>query len=73
LELVDQLLTLARELIELHGGTIRAENRPGGGARFTIALKSAQAEGATVGNAHGLTAPASRDEPAPPASQPATV
>lgn len=31
-------LSIARELIELHDGTIRAENRPGGGARFTVTL-----------------------------------
>jgi signal transduction histidine kinase len=27
-----------RHLVELQGGRVRAENRPDGGARFTIAL-----------------------------------
>ena len=31
-------LAIARGLVEAHGGRIRAENRPGGGARFTIEL-----------------------------------
>jgi PAS domain S-box-containing protein len=31
-------LFIAREIVEAHGGTLRAENRPGGGARFTIEL-----------------------------------
>ncbi len=31
-------LALAKEYVELHGGTITAENRPGGGARFTVRL-----------------------------------
>ncbi len=31
-------LSIARKLVELHGGTIRAENRTGGGARFVIAF-----------------------------------
>jgi two-component system, NtrC family, sensor histidine kinase HydH len=31
-------LSLARQIVAAHGGTLRAENRPGGGARFTIAL-----------------------------------
>ncbi len=29
-------LSIARKLVELHGGSIRAENRPGGGARFVV-------------------------------------
>ena len=29
-------LSIARKLVELHGGSIRAENRPTGGARFVV-------------------------------------
>lgn len=29
-------LSIARKLVELHGGSVRAENRPGGGARFLV-------------------------------------
>ena len=31
-------LSIARRLVEAHGGVITAQNRPGGGARFTIRL-----------------------------------
>ncbi len=31
-------LSIAREIIQKHSGTIRAENRPEGGARFTVTL-----------------------------------
>ena len=38
-------LPIARTIIETHGGTIWAENRPGGGAvfRFTLPLADARA------------------------------
>src|SRR5262249_55209497 len=31
-------LSIARQLVEVHGGTITAQNRSAGGARFTIRL-----------------------------------
>jgi signal transduction histidine kinase len=31
-------LTIARQLVERHGGTITAANDPTGGARFTVTL-----------------------------------
>ena len=34
-------LTIVRKLVEAHGGTVRAESRPGEGARFVVTLPSA--------------------------------
>jgi two-component system sensor histidine kinase KdpD len=31
-------LTICRAIAEAHGGTMSAENRPGGGARFIVEL-----------------------------------
>jgi CheY-like chemotaxis protein/AraC-like DNA-binding protein len=50
-------LALAREYVEMHGGTIAAENRPGGGARFIIRLPADAAASA-------------RTMPAPPTAGP---
>jgi len=37
-------LTLARSLVELHGGTIRAESEPGRGSKFTFSVPIPQAD-----------------------------
>ncbi len=34
-------LSISRQIVEAHGGTIRAENREGGGARFIVTLPTA--------------------------------
>ena len=35
-------LAIVKHLVELHGGNVRVENRPEGGAKFTIALPAAR-------------------------------
>ena len=38
-------LTIARQLVEAHGGTIRAERRPEGGSRFVFEIPGVVDEG----------------------------
>ncbi len=45
-------LTIARGFIEAQGGSIRAENRAEGGARFTIRLPYAPPDPSSMGEAH---------------------
>lgn len=41
-------LTIARDFVELHGGTIQIEDAPAGGARFRVSLPVAAPAGSTV-------------------------
>jgi signal transduction histidine kinase len=41
-------LAIARDFVLLHGGSLRAEEAPGGGARFVVELPLQAPEGATV-------------------------
>jgi PAS domain S-box-containing protein len=43
-------LAISHNLVQLHGGTIAAANRPEGGAAFTIRLPAAVLEGSAVGD-----------------------
>jgi len=52
-------LSIAKHIIELHGGTITAANRPEGGALFTIQLPESSAESGLL-----AVAPSARSEPA---------
>jgi signal transduction histidine kinase len=44
-------LSIARQVVTSHGGTIRAQNRPGKGAVFTIELPAAQVTSLDIANA----------------------
>jgi signal transduction histidine kinase/CheY-like chemotaxis protein len=61
-------LSISHAIVQSHGGTIAADNQPGGGARFTIALPRAAGTGVE-------TAPEARPVIEPPAgrSLPAAV
>ncbi|MGK5683710.1 diguanylate cyclase domain-containing protein [Actinoplanes sp. URMC 104] len=58
-------LGICKRIVERHGGTIGAADRPGGGSRFTftlpadaVAAPQPEETGATPGPGHPLTAPA---------------
>jgi signal transduction histidine kinase len=38
-------LAVVKLLVEVHGGSVRAENRPAGGSRFIVQLPASPAEG----------------------------
>ena len=42
-------LAIVRHLVQLHGGTVTAENRPEGGARFTVTLPAGKPQSASEG------------------------
>jgi two-component system sensor histidine kinase KdpD len=63
-------LAICRAILQAHGGTIRAENRPGGGARFLFELPQGTAP-QLAGEADAETAdlaPAPAEHPRPPAA-----
>jgi PAS domain S-box-containing protein len=47
-------LSISRSIIESHGGSIRVDSRPGGGARLRFSLPVAAPEVGRVGQRHGL-------------------
>ena len=44
-------LAVVRDLVALHGGSVRADDAPGGGARFVVELPHAQRAGAQADTA----------------------
>jgi PAS domain S-box-containing protein len=60
-------LAIVRHLVELHGGRVRAENRPGGGAVFTVELprRSVAADDASPVTRHPSVAPSASSAPHP--------
>jgi two-component system sensor histidine kinase KdpD len=55
-------LAICRAILEAHGGSIRAENRAGGGARFLLELPSGQAPGPEPEEAATTEAPGNGQE-----------
>ncbi len=56
-------LYVARGLVEAHGGDIEVGRAEGGGARFTVRLRSALPHGATASDASGAVTAAGRPDP----------
>lgn len=65
-------LAIAKELVELHGGTITIDDAPGGGARFRVEVPLSAPEGAPVVTepARGTPMPFTIDLPSTPAHDP---